>query len=359
MTKTANKGEWSEIYVLFKLLGDKRVYAGDGQLNKIPEIFYPILKILREEKEGHYEYCLDQDIVIVTEDGTEILRKNCKEFLDVALQLLEVMKKAKGTFSVPIAEDFMNEIHCHSIKAGSQEKADIRIMIHDFRTGMSPTLGFSIKSQVGSDSTLLNSGKTTNFTYEVSGGVFSDESIEEINHINTRTKLLDRYHSIKQFGGELVFSKVDDRTFSNNLMMIDTCMPQILAAILLANLETLSSDISRLTKEVTKENPLNFDLEENDSFYEHKIKNFLVAVALGMVPHTPWKGKYEANGGYLVVKDDGDVLCYHIYDRNLFEDYLFYNTKLEKASSSRYEYASLYKEDNKLKYKLNLQIRFK
>ena len=30
MAKTANKGEWSEIYVLFKLLGEKKVFAGDG-----------------------------------------------------------------------------------------------------------------------------------------------------------------------------------------------------------------------------------------------------------------------------------------------------------------------------------------
>ena len=39
MTKAANKGEWSEIYVLFKLLGEKRVYAGDGELNKIGDLF--------------------------------------------------------------------------------------------------------------------------------------------------------------------------------------------------------------------------------------------------------------------------------------------------------------------------------
>lgn len=32
MTLTGNKGEWGEIYTLFKLLGDKQVYAGDGNL---------------------------------------------------------------------------------------------------------------------------------------------------------------------------------------------------------------------------------------------------------------------------------------------------------------------------------------
>ena len=52
MALTGNKGEWSEIYALFKLLGDGVVYAGDQNLNKIQDLFYPIIMILRQEKEG-------------------------------------------------------------------------------------------------------------------------------------------------------------------------------------------------------------------------------------------------------------------------------------------------------------------
>ena len=51
MTKTANKGEWSELYVLLKLLGEKKLYAGDGELNRIGNLFYPILKVLRNEQD--------------------------------------------------------------------------------------------------------------------------------------------------------------------------------------------------------------------------------------------------------------------------------------------------------------------
>ena len=39
MPITANKGEWSELYVLFKLLGEKKLYAGDGDLNRL-DAFY-------------------------------------------------------------------------------------------------------------------------------------------------------------------------------------------------------------------------------------------------------------------------------------------------------------------------------
>lgn len=49
-----NKGEWSEIYALLKLLGDKEIYAGDENSNKIPDLLYPIVKILRDEKNGNF-----------------------------------------------------------------------------------------------------------------------------------------------------------------------------------------------------------------------------------------------------------------------------------------------------------------
>ena len=88
------------------------------------------------------------------------------------------------------------------------------------------------------------------------------------------------------------------------------------------------------------------------------MKRFLTDVALGMMPSKVWSGQYDATGGYLIVKEDGDVLCYHIYNRNQFEDYLFENTKLETASSSRHEFGHIYVSGSDKYFKLNLQIRF-
>ena len=138
MALTGNKGEWSEIYTLFKLLGEKQVYAGDGNLNKIGELFYPILRVLRNEQNHHYQYSIEDEIVIVTEDGTELLRKPVNDFLNQAHKLLSVIRRNSGTFASPEAEQFMTEIGCRQIKAKSVEKADIRIVIHDLRTGMTP-----------------------------------------------------------------------------------------------------------------------------------------------------------------------------------------------------------------------------
>ena len=74
----------------------------------------------------------------------------------------------------------------------------------------------------------------------------------------------------------------------------------------------------------------NGDIRDKWEIIIHKVKDLLVAVALGMEPNTKWTGLEDANGGYIVVKDDGEVLCYHIYDRNKLRNYLFRNTKFDK-----------------------------
>ena len=57
MKVTGNIGEWSELYTLFKLLADGKLYAADADTNKIPDIYYDIIKVLRKERESNLEYC--------------------------------------------------------------------------------------------------------------------------------------------------------------------------------------------------------------------------------------------------------------------------------------------------------------
>ena len=83
-----------------------------------------------------------------------------------------------------------------------------------------------------------------------------------------------------------------------------------------------------------------------------------MASALGMVPSKVWDGFTRAHGGYIVIKNDGEVVCYHLYNREEFLTYLYKNTKFESASTSRHDYGKLYEENGKIFFNLNLQIRF-
>lgn len=362
MAITGNKGEWSEMYTFLKLLGDGKVYAGDQNLNKIQNLFYPIIMILREERNGHFNYIPEgQNIVIQTPEGENLLKLPVSIFLKKASHLLEEIKTNKGAFSVPKIEDFMKEIYCSSLKAKSTSKADIRIVLHDRRTKINSEMGFSIKSQLGHPSTILNASKATNFNFKIEGVTLSEDDINEINSINPkREKVIRRVKEIEARGGHLVFDKMANPIFENNLIMLDRDLPQIIATLLLEQITSGKSSLKDLTEIISKKNPLAYNNSLNHPFYEYKIKHMLTSTALGMIPAKTWHGKYDANGGYLVVKSDGEIVCYHFFDRNRFEDYLFNNTYLERSSTDRHKYAIITKkEDNTPIFNLNFQIRLK
>ena len=352
-----NKGEWSEIYTLLKLLGDKEVYVGDENLNKIPNLLYPIIKILRDESSGHFEYSVDDSLIFITGEK-EKFSISILVFKKKAELLLSKIKEANSsTFEVPEIEDFLSQIKCSTLKAKSSIKTDIRIVIHDLKTNIQPVLGFSIKSQLGSPSTLLNASKTTNFIYKINGNI-SNTDLDDINNIEGPGKIIERLASIEKKGSLIEFHDLEKDIFKNNLLLIDSLLPKLLAEIIKEFYTSKNSKTSDLTIEISNNNPLDFDLTHKHKYYEYKLKKFLTEVAVGMMPATVWTGIYDATGGYLVVKEDGDILAYHLYNRNEFEDYLFYNTKLDTASSSRHGFGEVYENNGEYFIKLNLQIRF-
>lgn len=151
---TGNKGEWSEVYALLKIIADKKLFAGDSDLNKIESLIFPIIKVLRDESNGTFEFFYENDLVVI-KNNEEEFRISISAFQQNASLLLNKLKeKTNATFSIPEIETFINSYKSQSIKAKSSVKSDIRIVIHDQRTGTNPKLGFSIKSQLGGASTL-------------------------------------------------------------------------------------------------------------------------------------------------------------------------------------------------------------
>lgn len=359
MALSGNKGEWSEIYTLLKVIGDKQLYVGDSRLNKIAHLVFPIIKVLREESHGTYAFSYEDDLVVINRNN-ETCRLPIVSFQKQAAQLLAKLKQSTSrTFAIPAIERFINSFHCKSLKANSSTKRDISIMVHDHRTGTTSTLGFSIKSQLGGPSTLLNAGKTTNFIYKITGENLTTDRIKAINAIETRHKIKDRMQAIRACSGQFHFIKTAHSVFGNNLTLIDSDLPKILAAMLQKFFTSSLSKTTDLVHNIAMCNPLDYNLANNHPFYTCKIKRFLTDVALGMTPSKTWNGKLDATGGYLIVKNDGEIRCYHIYNRNDFEDYLLHNTKLETASSARHDFGVIYQhKGGENFFKLNLQIRF-
>ncbi len=322
-------------------------------------LYYPILNVIRQELKC-YEYKPDTNkkVVIISEDGNVFKTISMSVFSNESRKLFDEIKKNNAaSFEIPCTETFMNQIGCTKLKASSKDKADIHIIIHDSRTKMNPLLGFSIKSQLGRPSTLLNAGNNTNITYKIIGKSLSDAEISQINQIKRQS---DRIRGLCNKGCSLDFFCVENETFRNNLLFLDCYMPQFIAECLSINTIKCKSSIPDVVTELAKKNPVGFSGSDIVSFYAHKMKVLLLDSALGMTPGKEWTGKYDANGGYLVVKDDGEIVCYHFYKKNEVEDYLYNNTRFENASRERYNYGFIYRGASGDAYiKLNLQIRFK
>lgn len=356
-----NVGEWSEIYVLLKLLADGKLSAADDNLQLLNDIYFPIVKIIREESIGKpIDYVPGKTIRILYNE--DLLGEfSSDRFNEEASRLFNSItdKSNRGAFQIERTEHFMNQIQCFKLSAPSTKKSDITIKIVDIHTGYSPTVGFSIKSELGSAPMLLNASKTTNFIYEVQG--YIDSTIEETNSIYIVSK--DKNHvdvkgRLKKLNDQNVLIKYKDmqsQTFKDNLILIDSKMDEIIAQTLLYFYREGINNCADMVAKLEQENPMNYG---NVHAYSYKFKKFLTSIALGMRPGTKWDGVDEASGGYIVVKKDGNVVAYHIYNRNYFENYLLKNTKYETPSTSRHGFGELYKENGHTLMKLNLQIRF-
>lgn len=352
---SGNKGEWSELYVFFKLLSEGRVYAANEKVERIEEVHYPILKIMREEQKGErIEYIIGKDKVDVENENGLIMSISKKEIEDNAKKLLKEIETHSGSFELEDIANFANKIKVTKLKAPSSDTTDISMQIQDTHTNYIRDVGFSIKSEVGHAPTLLNAGHTTNFVYKVKG--ITTEQAKDINMIETRTKIKDRLNAIHSYGGTIEYSNMEHVGFKRNLIMVDSSMPQIIGNMLLYYYDEDIKECRELVKLAGVRDPLSYG---DAMMYEYKFKKFLCSCALGMKPAKIWDGLDEANGGYIIVKADGDILAYHIYNRNFFEQYLLDNTILEKASTSRHGYMNLYEENGEMYIKLNLQVRFK
>ena len=354
MRITGNRGEWSELYALIKLMYTGRLYAADENVNRLDDVYFPIIRILRNHATPEQtDYIIHEDTVDVILAGDKVSSIDKVELAKITRLIYSgILAGSDRAFEIPGAPKIMEEMHIDRISAASSDKTDITMQIHDIYTGYNPICGFSIKSELGSAPTLLNASGATNFVYEVRG--ITDDDMERINAIDTKTKILDRIADIMAHG-ELKFIRVANDNFSSNLMLIDSYMDSIIAEMLLAFYQNKATDCKSLVDLVEDKNPLGYP---HRGFYEYKFKKFLCSVALGMMPSKTWDGHDEANGGYVIVKEDGDVLAYHLYNRGAFETYLLYNTKLERGSTSKHGFATVYKENDRYYINLNLQIRF-
>ncbi len=358
MKETKNKGEWTELLVFVKLLTEQKFNLSDDSLNPTGD-FFKVQKVTTHN--------LNVDFYVLDKATLKATNKKTKENIEVRIDdilnetILDQLKNAiiggKRTFTVPAFEVIQDRLNIKTAKGGtSRQKADIILGIENTEVKRENE-GFGIKSYLGSKPTLLNASGNTNFIFEIKG--ISCSKLDEINNIDTKTKLKDRIEYIEKLGGTFVYKGAEKETMEYNLKLSDSLMPQIVGEILLSFYKKRISKLTKIVEEIHAVGRLNEQINYGDrKSLEIKIKKLLIDILLGFFAGTKWNGEYESNGT-LVMKKTGDLLGFHIVNMKYLKNYLFENIKLDTPSTTRHRFGKLYKEkNNKLYFKLNLQLRF-
>lgn len=173
---------------------------------------------------------------------------------------------------------------------------------------------------------LLKSDRTTNIVYRVDG--ISKEQAIKINSIETVDKIQKRMVKIRECGGTLSYFNIESKIFRNNLIMVDSKMPEILGCMLLDSYSENVNDCRTLVDMTCEKNPIGYS---DTSIYQYKVKQFLFSCAAGLTSTTYWDGLYRTDIGFDIVNADGERIAYNIYNRSIFEQYLFNNAFFQQS----------------------------
>lgn len=352
-----NKGEWSEVYAFLKLIAERRIIgAKNDALDPDPGQCLSILNVGRSDIVAVLE---DMVTLKSTSTGHELAKASYASVSKEAKMLLAAIRRGgDSSFSIPGTAGYLNRLGCSQIAASNQDKRDISVGVADHHVGGEYSYGFSIKSDLGSPPTLLNASGATNIVFVLEPKAHG-QNLLDANKIESRTKIMDRCAFLSRNCATIRFHEFQNAVFLDNLRLLDDGMPCIVAALVHARYFGKLQDYSckGLLKLVADENPCRYPVAP-ESYYEIKLGRFLEAVALGMKPSQRWGGETDATGGYLIVKKDGELTAFYIYNRDRFRRYLVNNTRLEIASSSRHGFMHVWCEKGIYYVKLNLQIRF-
>lgn len=393
--KKGNAGEWSEPYVLLSLLADGRIYNADKDLNIISDVWHDITSIIFKEdsgdKDGSLKYVINPDGQTVSayrgdELLTTISRDKCRIYSEGLRKAIKNSHNSHGTIDIdPEYSAFLESIGRKTLKASSKSTPDIWLNLPDVRNTSNKPLGFSIKSRMGSPPTLFNSSSGSNMYYEITGEVTEEsvgqllqlahykEDIEEDGSDNScwYPDYAARIELFKDLGLGLRFieaatikgdkiggiKKGIKKPFQRNLILADYCMPQILADMTAEAYFNGVQNLADLVKLLNEKDRFGVDPSDEYPFYRKKVQDLLVVMATSMTAVKPWDGTEGSNGGFIIVKEDGTLACYHIFDRDDFRDFLLENMKFDTPDNSRYYSTGIIQEDGKYCMSLNVQIR--
>lgn len=344
MSIKQNKGEWSEPYAFFKLVHAKEVSICDSDLQVNVNQSFEIISFKYSSQNDNSDIIVslsERDAIIKNKLNTKTIP--LEDYYNISVTALNKIKNGTGNFGIPEVVSFLERMFNPKAKSNNQIKRDLTIMISDYDLIENQYRGFSVKSYLGGASSLLNASQATNFTFRLKNG-------DPEKYKSYKTKKL-----IKSIGkSNLIFFNLSCKEYEYNLALIDLRLINIISELILEYYSSSKRFVKDLILEISKQDPLKI---KSYDLYKSKICDFLEYTALGMVPTVKWNQIFDANGGMIIVKDDGSIVFFYVIksqSRSDFREYLFNNSHLDTASTSRHNFGTI---NNAGYIDLNLLVR--
>ncbi len=352
----ATRREANELYTLFSLLANGTVGRANALGKSDGEI--PVAAVRRQEHDGKRLYKIEEKEVHVR--GAEMNARFPREDFAAAAEWLLSRLKQQGSETIDITEleGFLNALAIYDMEAQTDDRTDLHLALW---SPDAPLTGMRLHSRLCSNPPLFVGGRGANIKFEQSGVRFSGPAISKINHTDQPENVAEvarRILYIQSQGGVLRYSDVADRVFRSNLLMLDTNLPRIIAAMLMALHLDGTNRLSELAKMLDEKNPLKMkeELLQKHGFYQYKLRQLLLASAWGLRPQVIWNGRASAVGGYLMTDENGALSAFLRADEQTFSDYLLSHARLAKTLPDEDKYGYLERENGNYYLKLNLKI---
>jgi type II restriction enzyme len=338
-----NIGEWSEAYTFLRLLLDGEASEADSDFQPLGGAI-KFVELMRDENAGRKALATRQlsygmgDFSVMPSEIEEALRE---------FERLVSTREKLGSFELPALSGVLQRLGIVQLKASSKTKIDLLAKLDTGLPGQDKIVGFSIKSELGSPSTLVNAGSHTAFKFELIGDVGMALRLGDEVPGSQVASLLKRMSE-----NQIFLKPVGPKSshLRENLEFFGTDVPNLVSSLLVGYYSGLGKSVWSLLHNLGFEGP-------HHDQAKYKVGQFLRAAALGMRPATTWTGFNEMHGGFLILRKTGKVLVLLASKEELFREYLLKHSYFDTPSTPRHKFGFVYLEDGVAYLDLNLQIR--
>lgn len=369
--KTVNKGEGSEFYAFLYILGETKLPLVDKDLKETGRDVN-FLKVLRED--AIYEFTSGNRVAVYVDGATHYF--DCSQAQEEAKKVFSLLVNPGSIpTNAPALNSALKLVCAKKLRAKSANKQDLSASVQFPNVPFSQFIGFSVKSYVGKDPTILNaSGDNTRFVYRIlkNGQTPSGDELARLKSFYPTTvgnskigTYADFYRNALKDGFNFNFKENSGGNLSYNLKFIDSKGPELLARILMEQFAAprTRTPLADLVDEAARKNDipeiqaLGDNFEDRRNSLRHKIQNILLAFTTGATPAVKWTGAQTASGGLLVVEKSGKVYCLELLSGNVVGNYLIENAYFEQPSVDRHSKNVLTISPSEVTIDLQLQIR--